>query len=239
MTQNTNTNTSNTTRHQAVEVVNDHIRLAAVDFTVSLGKGATHSQAMKAIDTVCSHLHRSEVSTEKLRMLLGRLAVVVSDNRLYEPEYTSFEQYTQAMIAKHHLSRATFRDAMMIARRLPNLTQAQAESVPMTSLTLVARAAKDAKPAQVDKLLKDAATLPPADLRNKVAAMGLIGGGPDSASSSPTMIIRFTVTREVGEQWSKLVADRDANQVFADAVLLLASKQVFERGKPTSKRKAA
>lgn len=197
------------------DTVKESVALKAVNLTVALTAGSTHATAMRVIDSVCGALHSQEVSIEHTRRVLGKTLAVIQDAKLFEPEFSSFEQFSQHLTVKHRISRATLRDTLFIARRLPDLTDAHVESIPMVSLSLVARAAKDAKPHDVKMLLKDAERMPVNEFRTSVATRGLISSVESSIDS---VTIKFNVSKAVGNKWFKLVGERDATTVFIDAV---------------------
>jgi hypothetical protein len=207
-------------------VVKDTFKQAAWQVRVDLSSSSTPSQAYDAVDSVCTALQRQEASAEYLRLLLGRVLVVIQDNRLYEPANASFEQYSRSVEAKYHVSRATIQNAILVARRLPNLSAHEAESIPMTSLTLAARAAKDATPAQIHTILHDASKMQVEDFRESLERHGLIGvSRPEAVEGSvdtkDKVKVVLWISKDVAALWEKAVGEREASEVFESAIRML------------------
>ena len=198
--------------------INETISLNGFNVKVNITQKSTVAEATRAIDTVGAALSTAEGSAERLRFAMGRLLNHVRDYDLYKEQFETFEAFTEEVGKKHRLSRATLRDSMMIAERLPDLTSEQAEKIPMTNLTLVARAAKTATPAKVRSILKNAETMTRADLKEKLEKQDLIirRGAPPVSESKAT--IRLIVSKHVAEQWERIRGDRDAGEVFAEIV---------------------
>jgi hypothetical protein len=191
--------------------IEDKCQLPAFAVKIAIYDHSTPQETSRAIDAVCAAMSRQEASAERLRVLLGRLLVHVQDQRLFEPEYSSFELFTQSVTERHRMSRATLREALMIARRLPGITPEQAEDIPMTSLALVARAAKNADPRAVSGMLRHAANHSVAEVREHT--MGLV---PQKKQGG--VIIRLMVTAAVAKRWKALAGD-DAGAAFAALVM--------------------
>lgn len=188
---------------------------------IAINPDATPDQAMSAVDTVCDALSKWEASTERLRVLLGRLMAEVKDKKLYKPQFSTFEEFTQEIVKKHRLSRSTVRDSIMIVRRLPGLEPEDAEKMPLTNLTLAARAAKNMEPKAVTGLLRSAARLSIVAFRDKVADL------LPSKKVRPfgKISIRIVVGKGIAARWEMLTRDSDPAKIFA-ALVSEASRSV-------------
>lgn len=226
---------TNETQGKLFDAVTETVAAPALKLSVALSATSTHQQAMKAIDSLCGALHTQEVSIEHTRRVLGKTLAVVQDHRLYEPEFSSFEQFSVSIATRHRVSRATLRDSLFIARRLPDLTTEQAEAISMVNLSLVARAAKDAKPGDVKMLLRDAARMPITEFRTSLQGRGLIAS---NEADIDTVRVSFILSKATYERWMKLVGERDATTVFIDAVNLLY-KEMTPARKPLSNTKSS
>ncbi len=211
-------------------IINEVITLHGFNVKLNITPGSTTAEAKRAIDTIGAALNTAEGSAERLRHAMGRLLNHVNTHELYKPEFDTFEAFTEEVVRRHRLSRATLRDAMMTAARLPKLTPEQAEKIPMTNLTLVARAAKVATPAKIRTMLKEAETMSRADLKEDLERRGLIVRRNPAASTEGKVAIRVLVTKRTAAQWEKFVNGRDAAEVFADIVASVI---------PTVRRRAA
>lgn len=211
----------------------------AFNIRVNLSSTSTHAQAMSAVDTICTSLQRQEASVEHLRVILGRALVIVSEYKLHEPQYASFEQYSRYVEEHYRLSRATIQNAMLVARRLPNVTAAQAEAIPMTALTLVARAAKDATPEHVEELLERAQEVPFLQFQQELKDTGELPT-PARGPQLPDGMVRlvFEVPVEVADHWKWLCGDRPQSEVFTDAVRLLAERGQEAKSTPPARSEA-
>ena len=186
---------------------------------VSLKEGITPADAMKLVDDVCDRLYKAETSVEHTRWLLGRLLADVQDRRLYAPAHYSFEQFTLALAEKHRLSRPTLRNALMVARRLPELSVKEAESIPGTSLTLIARAAITADSRQIKKLIAEAQGKTILEFRDGVMNRGLVGRpGRPQESARKMVTVKIQVSRSLAGKWSVLVGERSPAAVFGELV---------------------
>jgi hypothetical protein len=195
--------------------VSDSITLPILKLRVSIQTDATPEQAREAIDAVCGALSRQESSVEHLRILLGRMMAEVKDRRLYRPEFATFEAFTQDLMARYRLSRSTVRDAIMIVRRLPTLEPEAAEGIPLTNITLAARAAKGMEPRDVKWLLKSAARMNVIEFRAKVEGDGLLPHVGRPAGKSGMVTLRLRVSKALAARWAALVEGRDAGKVLS------------------------
>lgn len=211
------------TERVVIPPVHEAVNLAALRVKVDLTPTSSHSQAMAAVETVCQAIDRQEASIEHLRLILGRVLIVIEGHKLYEPQFASFEQFSRKIEADHRLSRPTIQNAMLVARRLPNVTAAQVESIPMTSLTLVARAAKDATPEVVEELLTEAEGKPAGKFAEALRERGILAPRPAQPTVPDGMVdVRFRVSQAIAEQWKKIVGSRNPDEVFSQAVAMLA-----------------
>jgi len=187
---------------------------------VSLKEGITASDAMKVVDDICTRLQKAETSVEHTRLLLGRLLADVQDRELYRPDHASFEQFTLALAEKHRLSRPTLRNALMVARRLPELSVKEAESIPGTSLTLIARAAATAEPRQIKKLNAEAQGKTILEFRDGVMSRGLVGrpGRPHESARKTVTVKIPDVSRAIAGKWGILLGSRKPAALFAELV---------------------
>lgn len=203
--------------------VHETIRTTAIHFKIDLTAKSTHTQAMDAVGEVCNALHTQEQSAEYLRVCLGRVMACVNDNKLYEPTYASFEQFSRWVEDTHKLSRQTLQNAMLVARRLPTLDRASAESVPMTALTLVARAAKDATPAEIKQLLSEAADKPLMEFRQSLEDQGFIPVRTATPIDGDGKVaVTFRLSPLAAEQWKAMCAGRDQSEVFEQTIIAYA-----------------
>lgn len=209
--------------------ISEVIALHGFNVKFNITTESTAEEATRAIDTVCAALNVADGSAERLRLAMGRLLAHVQDSKLYQGEFESFEAFTEAIMERHRISRGTLRDSLMVARRLPKLTGEQAEKIPMTSLTLVARAAKAATPAKMKTILRQAETMSPANLRQKLDNSGLISRRV-VASQDGKVTLKVSVSKKTANQWERLIGDRDPSEVFAE-IVRLASVPVISRKK--------
>lgn len=198
-------------------MINEQITTAKTSLKVTLTDKATPEQAMKAVDSICGALRTAESSVERFRCLLGKVLVEIQDKGLFKPAFDSFEKWTQSIAEKHKLSRATIRESIMVARRLPNLTPEQAETIPMTSLALAARAVKPGETDEkaISNVLRMAATSPIAEFRNSLTTQGLLKARETEAGFTT---LRVKVADRVAALFNKLSADQDPSQ-FLSVVL--------------------
>lgn len=153
----------------------DRLRVPAYTINIELTKDATPAQAQHAVETVCAGLAKAELTVKHFRVLLGRLMRQVQLRRLYEPEFTSFEQYTQALARKYKLSRPTLRKALRIAKYIPDLEPKEADKMPLANLELLAAVASKTPAKNLIELRKAAPKLNVVEFRERVQTDGLMG----------------------------------------------------------------
>ncbi len=196
--------------------INEVIALHGFNIKVSINEDSTATEAHRAIDTICAALNVSEGSSERLRHALGKVLAHVKDHDLYKDDFADFEAFKEYVGNKHRLSRATLQDSLMVATQLPKLTGEQAEKIPITNLTLVARAAKNASLAKVKSMLKKAETLTRPEMLKVVEP--LIRHRDPQATDKVTL--KIIVSKKIAVQWTKLVADQEPGDVLAELVAL-------------------
>jgi hypothetical protein len=206
---------------QTAPIISETMSIPSLKVRVSLSETSTNVEAMAAAADVCAALSQQDSSVEQLRFILGRVLSEIKDKRLFEPEHASFEQFTKVLALKHRLSRSTIQDSLMIARRLPDVRLEQVEDIPITNLTLVARAAKNKQPRQINKLLRDARR-PIAEFRENLERQGLIHRKP--VNSETGVVIRISVKPAVAKEWNAIVGDRDPGVVLAGLLHAQAKK---------------
>jgi hypothetical protein len=183
--------------------VSGNLKLPMLSVSVSLTPDTTSTQAMHAVDAVCTALARQAQSIGYLRVLLGRLLAEVQDRELYKPEFATFEAYKESLDVKYRLSRTVLNNALMIVRQLPDMQPEDAADKPVVSLMLVARAAANgAETKVVKKLLKEAGERTIEEFREKVEEQGLVGkrGRPNGGArrSGPVTLRIITNARTAG-----------------------------------------
>jgi hypothetical protein len=193
--------------------VSDTMAIPACKVSVSVDSAATPEQIVGAVDAVCSALQRQESSVERLRVLLGRMMVEIKDRRMYWPAYRTFGAFERSVIERHRMSRTVIRDAIMVARRLPMLKPEAAEGIPITNITLAARAAKGMEAADVRGLLKSAARMNVVEFKAAVHEQGLVG---KRGRRPGVVMVRIAVSRSLAARWTALVGDKSPAKVLAE-----------------------
>lgn len=206
--------------------VTDSINVPALSLSVSVLPDATTEHAVDAVDAVCGALLRQEASVEHLRILLGRLMVEIKVRRLFRPAFRTFEAFTTDVLSRNRISRTTLRDSITIVRRLPMLEPEAAEAIPITNITLAARAAKGMQAPVVRQMLRSAAKMNVIEFRAKLESDGAIPkrgavGRPVGRPGIVTLKIR--VSRAMAARWDEFVGGRDAGRALG--ALLSAVKE--------------
>lgn len=206
--------------------LSDSITLPQLKLKISVQPDATTEKAIEAIDIVCGALARQESSVVSLRQMLGKLLVETKARKLFKPTYRTFEEFKQEVCRRNQISRATVQDAMAIAEELPMLAAEQAAVIPLTNITLAARAARGMEPPAVRLLLKSAEKMSVLQFREKVESEGLVekrGAVGRPAGKSTTTLLRIRVTKAVAARWEAFVGGKDAGRMLAS--LLSAARE--------------
>ncbi len=195
--------------------LSDAVTAPSLKLTVSLSPDATPQQALSAVDAVCAALQKQEVSVEHLRVLLGRLLAEIQDRQLYSPTYDTFEAFILSLSTRFRIKRSSAYESLMIVRRLPNLTPEDSQNVPLTNLSLVARAARTAQPRTVTALLKEAKRLPVMEFREQMESRGLVGKRGRPTVKSSTVTLRIKVPRSLAAKWVAYVGEENPGSALA------------------------
>lgn len=116
---------------------------------------------------VSGYLQLAEAS-ERLKPIIGRILLVLSNRRLYRPDYKNLTDYIERkVVAEYGMSRTSAFEALRIAKAFPSMSASDYQKYGATRLLLTARVSDENDPAY-KKLLDESTRVSVDDFANRV-----------------------------------------------------------------------
>ncbi len=179
------------------------------EIQVSLNGRTTPEEAQHAVEQVCTALSKRLQSASYLNTLLGQLAVEVKTRKLYQPQFRTFEEYTESLTERFGFGRSTIREAMLVVQAFPKLDAKAVQDIPFHNMRVAARVARQDPELTPTQILKGAGATN-REYRQHLAKRGLLHqlGRPAGGSRRSGLVdLRITcsaiVARRFREQAGK------------------------------------
>lgn len=178
---------------------------------------ATPAQVLSAVDRIGTALMKAQEAEQKLRYLMGKAMLYVQDQKLWKERHSSFEAWQLDLADRLRLSIRTIKKCSMLARNLPEQDASTLSHIPMTSLELTARVARQLEPRQISGLLRTAERASVIEFKQVVEERGLLGRSKRAGYVILTLRVRPGVAKAV----RAAIGDSDAGSWLTEAVQTL------------------
>lgn len=149
------------------------ISTTLMKMSVSMTAKTDPEAAQRYVDMVCVAIGKEEDNINKLRNLLGRMALAVRINKLYQPNFKLFRDYVQHLEDTHGLKTSSIYNAIGFVQQFAGVTPDQAAEIPIRNQVIAAQAARTAEPGQLKEIVRYASR-PEAEYREKLQERGLL-----------------------------------------------------------------
>lgn len=178
---------------------------------------ATPGQVLSAVDRIGTALMRAQEAEQKLRYLMGKAMLYVQEKKLWKDRHTSFEAWQVDLADRLRLSPRTIKKCTMLARNLPERDPSTLAHIPMTSLELTARVARQLEPREIAGLLRTAEKASVIEFKQLVEERGLLG----RAKRAGYVVLTLRVRPGVAKAVRAAIGEGDAGSWLTEAVQTL------------------
>jgi hypothetical protein len=206
--------------------------LGGAQINLDIPADATLTQVEETLQIVVTGYGQLVAAAERLKPIIGRILVVVDTRRLWVTTHTGFTEYLNSLSARFGLARQTAFEALRIARKFPDLTQAEYAKYGASRLLLAAGITDSTDP-EHRNILDQLSKMTVQEGRDKLkAARNKLKQGALLNGEAPPEVVTVTIKTiaSVRDRWQQALAATDlgASELFSQMVETWFASEVEE-----------
>ncbi len=193
------------------------LSIGSTSVDVNIPEGALLSQVEPSLKlAVTGYQHLAEAA-ERLKPIIGRILLVISNRRMFRPDYRNLTEYVEKkVVAEYGMSRTSAFEALRIARAFPTMTATEYQKYGASRLLLATQVTDETDP-QAKVILDEATRMSVDDFSTKVSDIK-----QTTAPPAKTFVVSVRLPLEWKQQWDNILvaADMTPGELF---VLLMSN----------------
>lgn len=195
------------------------------EISVTIPESATLKQIEETLAIAINGYKKLSEASERLKPIIGRILLTVSDRKLFRPEFENFTTFVEKrVVAQMGFGRSNAFDALRIAKAFPTMDAAQYQRYGASRLLAASQITSEADPNYLI-VLNDSTRQTVEQFKEHVATEK---GKRNPSTSSGSVVIAVRCAPLIRDQWQNLLEQTQLAPSDLLAILL-------EHYKPTKK----